>query len=187
MRWVTTHDPASSARTRPSTSPSSLLVHSTTMSHPYYPPTLSLPAYTPPIYTPTILISIFSILSVLVLSLAWQLMTIVNPSLTTRAKATASWFLYCGLLHIHFEGYFVKYRNSLASRSDLVGELWKEYALSDSRYLLRGKGEGEFVLGIEVLTVVSEFWEKESWGGLTRDLDFSGSAVSAHVPCYRPG
>ncbi|KAF8541264.1 Emopamil-binding protein [Trichophaea hybrida] len=81
-------------------------------------------------------------------------MPLVNPTLTTRAKATASWFLYCGLLHIHFEGYFVKHRRTLSSRTDFVGELWKEYSLSDSRYLLNGKGEGEFVLGIEALTVI---------------------------------
>jgi hypothetical protein len=56
-----------------------------------------------------------------------------------------------GLLHLHFEGYYIKYRHDLASRTDIVAEVWKEYALSDSRYL----SKDPFVVSIEALTVVS--------------------------------
>ncbi|KAI5821310.1 putative EBP domain protein [Pyronema omphalodes] len=123
------------------------------MSHPYYPPDMQL-KYLSPALSKEIILGAMGTISALVLLLGWRLMSLMNPTLTTRAKATASWFLYCGLLHIHFEGYFIRYRNSLASRSDVIGELWKEYALSDSRYLLGAKAEGEFVVGIEALTVV---------------------------------
>jgi len=74
----------------------------------------------------------------------------MNASLTARAKATATWFLLCGLLHVHFEGYFVKHRRALAGRTDVVAELWKEYTLSDSRYLV----QDDFVVAIEALTVL---------------------------------
>jgi hypothetical protein len=127
--------------------------HTFTMTHPYYPPDMQLD-YLSPALSKEIILGAMGAVSALVLLLGWQLMSLLNPALTTRAKATASWFLYCGLLHIHFEGYFIKYRHSLASRSDVIGELWKEYALSDSRYLLGAKAEGEFVVGIEALTVV---------------------------------
>lgn len=46
----------------------------------------------------------------------------------------SSW-LAGGTLHCFFEGYFVLHHKTVASRQDLFGQLWKEYALSDSRYL----------------------------------------------------
>jgi cholestenol delta-isomerase len=121
------------------------------MAHPYYPRSLALPLYTAPVYSQSALILGMGGISIAVLALAWQIMTKLNPTLSRRAKATASWFLYCGLLHIHFEGYFIKYRRTLAGRNDFVANLWKEYALSDSRYL----AQDTFVVGIEALTVVS--------------------------------
>jgi hypothetical protein len=123
-----------------------------TMVHPYYPPSLALPLYTAPVFSqPTLILGMGGI-SIGVLVLAWQIMTKLNPSLSRRAKATANWFLYCGLLHVHFEGYFIKYRRTLAGRNDFVANLWKEYSLSDSRYL----AQDGFVVGIEALTVVSD-------------------------------
>lgn len=124
------------------------------MAHPYHPATLDLPSYTATTVSPATLAPLLGGLGLAVLALAWRLLAALNPTLTVRARATACWFLFCGLLHIHFEGYFVRHRRSLAARTDLVGALWKEYALSDSRYLLAGAGEGQFVFAIEVLTVV---------------------------------
>lgn len=40
-----------------------------------------------------------------------------------------------GALHTLFEGYFVFNGTNLLSRQDLFAQLWKEYALSDSRYI----------------------------------------------------
>lgn len=123
------------------------------MAHPYYPPTLDLPSYTPTTVSLAALAPLLGGLG-LVLGLAWWLLAALNPALTARARATACWFLFCGLLHIHFEGYFVRHHRSLASRTDLVGAVWKEYALSDSRFLLAGAGEGQFVFAIKALSVV---------------------------------
>jgi len=118
--------------------------------HPYHPPTLELPQYAPPTRSRATLLIMFCGTSGALLAAAWQSMSRMNASLTARAKAAAAWFLFCGLLHVHFEGYFVKHRRALAGRTDVVAELWKEYALSDSRYL----AQDDFVVAIEALTVV---------------------------------
>lgn len=56
-----------------------------------------------------------------------------------------------GLLHCCFEGYFVMNHDRMASSQDVLAQLWKEYALSDSRYLT----EDTLVLCLETMTVVS--------------------------------
>lgn len=43
------------------------------------------------------------------------------------------------------------YHNHMASAQDLFGQLWKEYALSDSRYMT----SDTLVLCMETMTVVS--------------------------------
>lgn len=59
--------------------------------------------------------------------------------------------LTAGILHCFFEGYFVINHNHMGPSQDLFGQLWKEYAKSDSRYLI----VDPFVLSIEAVTVVS--------------------------------
>lgn len=47
-------------------------------------------------------------------------------------------------------GYFVANHDTLASSQHLFSQLWKEYALSDSRYLI----SDPFMLSVEAITVV---------------------------------
>jgi len=143
--------------------------------HPYYPTTLTFPHYAPPAYSLSTLLTIVSVASGGVLFLAWCFMTRVNPTLTTRSKAAATWFLFCGLLHIHFEGYFIKYRRTLAGRSDIVAELWKEYAQSDSRYLT----QDSFVVGIEVLTVVCLLGPEGRLGLVANESSYSSARYAS--------
>jgi cholestenol Delta-isomerase len=56
-----------------------------------------------------------------------------------------------GSLHCFFEGYFVTHYTRMGGAQDIFGQLWKEYARSDSRYLT----SDAFVVSIEALTVVS--------------------------------
>lgn len=49
------------------------------------------------------------------------------------------------------KGYFVYNHESLANSQDLFAQLWKEYALSDSRYLT----SDPFLFCVEAITVVS--------------------------------
>lgn len=55
-----------------------------------------------------------------------------------------------GTLHVCFEGYFVFNHAVLTGKQDLFAQLWKEYARSDSRYLVGDP----FVLCAEAITVV---------------------------------
>ncbi|KAI0231903.1 3-beta-hydroxysteroid-Delta(8),Delta(7)-isomerase [Lamellibrachia satsuma] len=51
----------------------------------------------------------------------------------TRMKIC--WFLMCGLIHCVVEGYFSIYHRTLAGHQTFFGQMWKEYAKGDSRYL----------------------------------------------------
>jgi cholestenol delta-isomerase len=55
-----------------------------------------------------------------------------------------------GAIHLFFEGYFSVNHQQMAPAQDLFGQLWKEYALSDSRYLT----SDPFVLCMETVTAV---------------------------------
>ncbi|EKD20301.1 hypothetical protein MBM_00983 [Drepanopeziza brunnea f. sp. 'multigermtubi' MB_m1] len=53
-----------------------------------------------------------------------------------------------GTIHLFFEGYFSLNHRTMGPAQDLFGQLWKEYALSDSRYLT----SDPFVLCMETVT-----------------------------------
>jgi cholestenol delta-isomerase len=61
------------------------------------------------------------------------------------------WYHLAGTLHCFFEGYFMINHDRMASAQDFFGQLWKEYALSDSRYMT----SDTLVLCMETITVVS--------------------------------
>lgn len=56
-----------------------------------------------------------------------------------------------GCIHLFFEGYYAINQAQMGSLQTLFGQLWKEYALSDSRYLT----QNAFVLCMESITAVS--------------------------------
>lgn len=55
-----------------------------------------------------------------------------------------------GFIHLFFEAYFVINHVSLAGSQELFGQLWKEYSLSDSRYLI----SDSFLVAMEAITAV---------------------------------
>ncbi|CAO3594245.1 unnamed protein product [Absidia cylindrospora] len=59
------------------------------------------------------------------------------------------WFIICGLLHCGFESYWLLNHSHIASRSDLLAELWKEYAHGDSRYL----NSDPLLIALETITI----------------------------------
>lgn len=119
------------------------------MSHPYYPTTLDISNYVP---------NQRSTLELLVT--AGMLMTCLTGACVITAnvfsKKTTSvgrftWFCVSGILHLGFESYWLWHRHTLAGQSDVLAELWKEYAHGDSRYL----SADELLLTLEVMTIVS--------------------------------
>lgn len=47
--------------------------------------------------------------------------------------STLMWFVLSGTIHVVFEGYYVRFYEELAGKEGVLGEMWKEYAFSDSR------------------------------------------------------
>ncbi|KAI1879627.1 hypothetical protein JX265_002581 [Neoarthrinium moseri] len=117
--------------------------------HPYYPLGVEIPHYvanTAPV--PVLMISLGGMLGGVLLA-ACVLARRWNPNLTRAQLAVLCWFVLCGSLHCFFEGYFVFNHTTVASSQNLFAQLWKEYALSDSRYLT----SDPFMLSVESITV----------------------------------
>ena len=125
------------------------------MAHPYYPVDALIPnfvANNDPISV-TALQFIIGLNSIL--GLVGVLVRYIRPTISRRDLLTVFWFSLCtlqliipqfysvllpnivvaGTLHCIFEGYFVTHYNSIAQSQNIFAQLWKEYALSDSRYL----------------------------------------------------
>ncbi|KAL4909812.1 hypothetical protein BDW74DRAFT_44305 [Aspergillus multicolor] len=74
----------------------------------------------------------------------------VQPKLRKADRIAILWFVLSGTLHCFFEGYFMINHSRMGPAQDFFGQLWKEYALSDSRYLT----SDTLVLCMETITVV---------------------------------
>ncbi|KAF9961560.1 hypothetical protein BGZ72_003166 [Mortierella alpina] len=105
--------------------------------HPYYPQDLVLNHYVRNTYTvPQILACVsiaFSAIAALAAALAYQQRQATLKG--WRAQWTFFWFILCGMIHTVFEGYFGLHHATLAGENSLLAQVWKEYALSDSRYM----------------------------------------------------
>ncbi|ROW12487.1 hypothetical protein VMCG_00719 [Cytospora schulzeri] len=117
--------------------------------HPYHPQDADIPDYIPNASSVAELMVRFgSLLGITILTAVW-IATKFNPKLKLSDKSVLGWFVLCGTLHCFFEGYFVYNHAGLAGSQDLFAQLWKEYALSDSRYLTKDP----FMLCVEAITV----------------------------------
>ena len=121
--------------------------------HPYYPQDLVLNHYVRNTYTvPQILACVsiaFSAIAALAAALAYQQRQVTLKG--WRAQWTFFWFILCGMIHTVFEGYFGLHHATLAGENSLLAQVWKEYALSDSRYMT----SDTLVLIMERITIVS--------------------------------
>ncbi|ORY69848.1 Emopamil binding protein-domain-containing protein [Pseudomassariella vexata] len=117
--------------------------------HPYYPLGVTIPDYASNSLPVLVLIAgLGSMLGGVLLGTS-TLALRFHPKLTKSSLAVFCWFVLCGSLHVFFEGYFVLNHTSVASSQHLFAQLWKEYALSDSRYLT----SDPFMLSVESITV----------------------------------
>ncbi|EXJ91071.1 hypothetical protein A1O1_04178 [Capronia coronata CBS 617.96] len=120
--------------------------------HPYFPVETELVNFIANDMTLFQLLAAFGSGCAVILSAAWLLASNVSPRLKTRDKFVVLWFCLTGAIHLFFEGYFAYNHTRMGSAQDLFGQLWKEYALSDSRYLT----SDPFVLCMETITAL--FW-----------------------------
>lgn len=56
-----------------------------------------------------------------------------STGLSGGELSTLMWFVLSGTIHVVFEGYYVRFYDELAGKEGVLGEMWKEYAFSDSR------------------------------------------------------
>ncbi|EAA28581.2 EBP-domain-containing protein [Neurospora crassa] len=124
--------------------------------HPYYPREVVVPNYAPNTYTLPMVLGAFGGATALLMVGTVAIGKKVNKQLTWKDAGVLAWFTLCGFLHCFFEGYYVLNHATLASKQDIFAQLWKEYALSDSRYMT----SDPFMLCIETLTVLT-------WGPLS--------------------
>ncbi|KAK2003394.1 emopamil binding protein [Colletotrichum falcatum] len=112
-----------------------------TIRHPYYPVNAGLPHYTAN-ETPLVkLLVAFAATIVIVIVAVLTIVKRIHPKMVTSDQLLVSWFALW---------YFVWNHRRLAGMQTLFAQLWKEYALSDSRYLT----SDTFMLCVESFTVV---------------------------------
>ncbi|OAP64407.1 hypothetical protein AYL99_00379 [Fonsecaea erecta] len=120
--------------------------------HPYYPTEIDIANFAANEMSVPQLLATFAAGCTIILSLTWFLTSSLAPRLRVGEKATVLWFCLCGFIHLFFEGYFAYNHTRMGGLQDIFGQLWKEYSLSDSRYLT----SDPFVLCMETITAV--FW-----------------------------
>ena len=138
------------------------------LAHPFHPKDAEIVDYLANSYTMTELLTYFGGGVAAVLGLTWILVSLFSPKLGRWDKWAVLWFglcelfIYCqstlaltcnsgAIIHTFFEGYYSFNHLRMGPAQDLFGQLWKEYSLSDSRYLTNDP----FVLCMETVTAVS--------------------------------
>ncbi|KAH7015974.1 putative EBP domain protein [Macrophomina phaseolina] len=119
------------------------------VSHPYYPLDLELPGYVENTIDLTTLLLAFSAGVACILGTALIAAHRYRPSISKHDQFLVLWFVLSGSLHCFFEAYFLWNHTRMPAVGDLFGQLWKEYAKSDSRYMTADP----LVLTLEIITV----------------------------------
>ena len=138
--------------------------------HPYYPLDANIVGYVANDSTVLSLFGSFIAGCAAIFGLALLAVKRINPRLPASELITVMWFVLCGCIHLFFEGkkvvlgedsrveaefskgYFAYNHANMGGLQTFFGQLWKEYALSDSRYLTGNL----FVFCIEAMTAVSD-------------------------------
>ncbi|GAB7353982.1 hypothetical protein MBLNU459_g4577t1 [Dothideomycetes sp. NU459] len=124
--------------------------------HPYYPLGVEIVGYLANEWPVITLLTIFAAGCAVIFSATYVVVKKFNPRMPTSELYTVMWFVLSGSIHLFFEGYYALNQARMGELQTLFGQLWKEYALSDSRYLT----QNAFVLCMESLTAVC-------WGPLS--------------------
>ncbi|KPM40258.1 hypothetical protein AK830_g6262 [Neonectria ditissima] len=121
-------------------------------SHPFFPLDVAISRYAPNSISGPVLVGYFALGVCFIFLTTLLLVQRSRSNLTTGETWATLWFAVCGCIHTFFEGYFALNFLDMASQMDLFGQLWKEYSLSDSRYMT----QDSFVVCMETITAV--FW-----------------------------
>ncbi|KAI9147595.1 3-beta-hydroxysteroid-Delta(8),Delta(7)-isomerase [Paramyrothecium foliicola] len=120
--------------------------------HPYFPLGVDIPGYQANSLSAAALVGSFAAGCAVIFLTTYYIIQVTRPATSNGAIAATLWFVLCGCIHLFFEGYFARNFPQMAAQVDLFGQLWKEYSLSDSRYLT----QDPFVVCMEAVTAL--FW-----------------------------
>lgn len=118
--------------------------------HPYFPIDAEIIGYAANEWSVPALLGVFFGTCICLFTATYFIAKSVNPHLCKSELTTIMWFVLSGSIHLFFEGYYAANYATLGSKQTLIGQMWKEYAFSDSRYLTRNT----FVLCMETMTAV---------------------------------
>ncbi|KAJ5965675.1 hypothetical protein N7481_012389 [Penicillium waksmanii] len=118
------------------------------IAHGYYPPSINLPHYVANEDSVISLIARFGVFWVAVSGAAVFLISRLRPASSLADRVAFTWMCLTGWIHLFFEAHFVVNHAGLASGQSLFDQLWKEYSLSDSRYLT----SDAFLVSMEAVT-----------------------------------
>ncbi|TKX19313.1 putative emopamil binding protein 2 [Elsinoe australis] len=116
--------------------------------HDYYPIGVQIAGLIANTYSVPYILGVFAAGCVVILTATYFIATTVRPRITTGELWALMWFVLSGSIHLFFEGYYATNQHHLGSLNTLFGQMWKEYAYSDSRYLTHNA----FVLCMESIT-----------------------------------
>lgn len=119
--------------------------------HPYYPVESTIAGYVANEYNTFELVSLFAAGCAVIFSCTYMTVKKLRPNVPLSDVLVVLWFTLCGFIHLFFEGYYAYNFRTIGGNQDLFGQLWKEYSLSDSRYLT---ADSAFVLCMESITAV---------------------------------
>ncbi|KAF3352479.1 Coiled-coil domain-containing protein [Verticillium dahliae VDG1] len=116
--------------------------------HPFHPLDAIVNDYVENTMSTLTILTIFASTCVAILLPTLLLIRRLRPNLSTGDVSTAMWFIVSGSIHLGLEGYFSINSARMGPSLTVLGQLWKEYALSDSRYLT----QDSFVVCMETVT-----------------------------------
>ena len=115
--------------------PNATMPESLLSAHPYYPVGVEIANFVANDTDFITLLTQFGAGWVVILSLTWVATSKFCPKVQKLDKWIILWWVLTGTIHLFFEGYFALNHARMASAQDFFGQLWKEYAYSDSRYV----------------------------------------------------
>ncbi len=118
--------------------------------HPYYPLDAAIANWTENEWSVPALLTVFFGTCAVLFTSTYFIAKRVDRTLTPGELSIIMWFVLSGGIHLFFEGYYATFYKTLAAKQTIIGQLWKEYAFSDSRYL----SNNAFVLCMETVTAV---------------------------------
>jgi len=125
--------------------------------HPYYPVGIEVVGYLANKWSVPFLLGTWTVGCLALWAVTFKVTKTIKPNISNGDMWTVLWFVLSGSIHLFFEGYYSYNQAAMGELQTLFGQLWKEYALSDSRYLT----QNAFVLCMETVTAV--FWGPGCW------------------------